>query len=516
MADATSPEGGSTLRLLARGTTWQAVGQVVPLVLNLLLTPYFMKGLGLEIWGIFLLVNVVQLVLGSFDGGIGPSANRFFTIYAGRGDREATTALLTTLVLIISALATVVFGLFFALSPWIIQFFPVTRPDPDGSILLLRVLIVLVAMAQVRSLFAYVLFAQHKFGITTSMGLLGHVIYAVGMVLTVRSGAGLAGIAATFVLQQVVATLFIIPSTFRYLDRSGVRLMRPAEMRDFWGYSWKVQLSSLLDIVAMQGDMLIVSRFTPREQPLFGQGSNFAQQLRMVPMNAFSPIQAMVGRAVGGKPHDEAREDYHRIQRLWVVGVVGWVAAAAPASYFAVNHWLLASSRTARLPLSMAVNLPGQVAAILLIGHLFYLLSIIQIIWCLAVGRSDLELRYGIVSLVLNLTMTIALIIPYGVIGSIVATALSQAISSAVLSVLMRREGLDVRAPWRLIPWDAAALCASLSYLACWGLSEAVGDLSGGLALVLVGIGAAPALLVYLAVTGALTQLWAVVRRRRA
>ena len=94
MADPTppAPEGAGSpdpgqhglIRRLAGGTGWLTLAQTLPLVFNLALTPFIIHGLGVDIYGIFLLVAVIQQFIGSVDGGVGPSARRYFGIYAGK------------------------------------------------------------------------------------------------------------------------------------------------------------------------------------------------------------------------------------------------------------------------------------------------------------------------------------------------------------------------------------------------------------------------------------------------
>lgn len=478
--------------LLIRGTLWQGIGQFVPLVVNLALTPYIIHGLGERIYAIFLLVSVLQAFMSTVDGGIGPSANRYFTLYAGRGDKESTTRLLVTLASIISVLAVIVFGIFYVLAPSIIAFFPETRADPHGAVFFLRTMVVLMAINQVRGLFAFVLFAYHRFGVTTAMGLLGYVIYVAGLVWTIETHHGLVGIAWMFIIQQCIATLFIIPSACRFLTLRGVGLVSRETLSDFFRYSWKAQLSSLLDVTALQSDMLIVQRLRGSQAAAFGPGQTFAQQLRMVPMNAYSPIQSMVGRAVGADGEQGAVTTFERVQRPWVVAVSGWIAVGAPAAYFGVTAWLHTALHGS--------HLAGLVSSVLLVGNLFYLLALVQIVWCLSVGRSDLELRYGLVALVLNIVGTVALIIPFGVVGSVIATAVSQLIATVYLVRTMRTHlAVSPRSPFDLIPVLPVIVTAAVSFLGTWAMSRLVGGPVpyGPLGLLTCGVGAAPALVLY-------------------
>ncbi len=91
MTDSGVTQEPGLVRRLLGGTGWQALAQMLPLVFNLALTPFVIHGLGVGIYGIFLLVMVIQQFIGSVDGGVGPSARRYFGMYAGRGDRAATS-----------------------------------------------------------------------------------------------------------------------------------------------------------------------------------------------------------------------------------------------------------------------------------------------------------------------------------------------------------------------------------------------------------------------------------------
>lgn len=502
------PSAGGRLRTLLTGASWQSLAQLAPLVINLVLTPYIMHGLGLPIYAIFILVSTVQYFLAAIDGGIGPSAHRYFTLYAGRDDKVATTRLLTSLATLIAASATVLFVVAWLLAPAIVDFFgEVTDADPSGAIFLLRALVVIVAVGQLRGLFAFVLYAQQRFAFTSLTMLLGHAVYTVGLIWTIEGGHGLRGVAYTLLVQQAVATVLLLVAPLKHLTRSGVRFVDKATFADFFRYAWKVQFSSLLELTAVYGDTLIVGRLRPMDTAYFGPGATFAQQLRMMPMNAFTPIQSLLGREVGARGEAGALPEFERVQRLWVKAVTGWVAIGAPAAYFGVQAWL-----------NMGRPLPGTVTAVLLVAGLFQLLAVVLVIWCLVLGRSDLELRYGIAGLVLNLTLTIALIIPFGVVGSVVATAIAAFLATCYLCWVVRRElELTVRLPLQDVPVLPALVAAAVSAVGVWGANHLVGPVvpHGALGLVTCALGALPAVVAYALLTFGPAEIRRVIARVR-
>lgn len=485
-------------RTLLRGTSWQASAQFMPLVINIILTPYIVHGLGLALYGVFLVVNSIQTMMSMFNGGIGPSVTRYLTIYAGQDDRRSATRLVTTMSLVVTALVLVVFGAFYAFVPKIVAFFPAMEVDPAGAAFLLGTQVVILGVLQIRGILQSVLFAQQRFAVTSLAYMVGHLIYTAGLIWTVETEAGLYGIAWTFVAQQVVSTLIIVPPALRYLTRSGVGLVDRALFGEFFRYAWTVQLSGLLDMVTQQIDILLVGRLQPEQVGRFGPGATFAQQLRIVPMNAAGPMQSIIGRAVGARGPEAAVDDYVRLQRMWVKAVTGWFAVAAPAAYFGVIAWLHIG------------DLPGMVASVLVVAHLFAMLIRVQTLWCLSLRRPALDVQQGLFFLVVKIPLTLALIAPFGVIGVVAATAVAQLGAAGFLTWRMRRAlRPPVPSPWGEVPWAPALGCAALSGVCVWAASHLVGPIVpfGALGLLTCGAAAGPALLVYMVTVVGLDDL---------
>lgn len=478
------------LRRLASGTFWQTLTQLLPPVFNLSLTPFIIHGLGAGIYAIFLLTAVVQQFVASVDGGVGPSARRFLGIYAGRGDRASMTSLVVTLVAIIGAGSTVLVSILVLLAPQIMAFFPGTAEDPEGATFLMRVMILVVALAQVRGIFTQVLWVSNRFRTPAIADLTGFFTYAVGMVLTVQQGWGLVGIGWTFVAQQVLITLIMVPAALPLLDRKAVRFVSRPVLKEFFHYSWKLQISGLLFVVASQGDAVFVGRLAAPQMTEFGTGANFANTLRWVPMSATTPIEANIVRAIGSAGPEVANLEASKIQRLWSRAIVGYVAVGAPAAGFGVNAWLHLGS-----------PLPGQVAAVLFLAHSIGLLMIVQRFWLNGIGRSDLTLTYDVISTVANLTLTFPLILLYGVGGTITATLVAALLAAVYLTrVSQRRVPLPLPSPWSEIRWIDAILAAVASFGVTWAASHyLVGTFvpEGPLALLVIGGSAAPILAVY-------------------
>lgn len=490
-------------RVLAGGTAWQTLAQLVPLVINLVFTPYFIVGLGAERYSIFLLVSTFTMLLAQFDGGLGQASLRFFTLYAGAGDRGSATRLLMTVSAIFAAGALVVFGALFAAAPAILRFFGVAPAFFEETTVLLRVLVIVIAVILTRNLYNSLLLAHGRFRVMATAIISGHVVYVAGLLATIQHGWGLRGVAATFVAQQVVGGTISVPAAIRHVDRHGLRWMSRPVAREFFGYAWRVQITGLIGMLTGQKDQLVAGRMLGAQlSGPYGQGANFAANLRMLPQNAFGPLQASIGQRVGACGAEAARGTVERIQRVWVRGLVGYAAVGLPATYFGVATWLRDSFGPTSAP----------VATVFFAGAMTSMLASVLTMWCLTLGQPGLSLRSSLINLSVNLALSTVGWFAWGMMGVVSATAIAQIVAVLWLSWAAPRR-LPVVIQWfgRSIPWGWGVLAALITL----ALELAVHTHlpRGAVGLLGCGLLALPGFLTYVVAVFGWTRVWAATRR---
>lgn len=488
-----------------RGGGWQTAAQLAPLVVTIVLTPVIIDDFGIDRYGLFILVNTVTTVLGLADGGMGAAALRYFSIYAGERDDVRSTRLLGTALLLVLGLATTVLAAVFWAVPAVLGLLDMPAELLDEGTFLLRTLIVTTAMAQMRNLFAALLHAHGRFALTSITLTIGHAIYLVGAVLTVSHDWGLYGIAVTMVVQQAVATLLIVPAALRHTDRRGLGVLDRAELRTFIRFALHSQWSTLMMLLTLQTDALLVGAFLPVGQvAYYGAGAQFAYQLRTVPFNASIPMQSSLGHAVGVEGAEHAEATFERLQRLWVIGTTGWGAVAIASAWFAVTAWL-----------GDEFAISGVVAVMMLVAYQLTLWAEVLNLWTRTLGRPEINARSATVGAVANIVLTLALIFPFGIIGTVVATMLSQVL--AVLALLrMARRSLPggVRSFWRDVP-VLPALAAAGTVVALQLVARPIVP-QGPLGLLTAGALSAPGLVLYVFLTFGPRAVLGWLRRRRS
>lgn len=481
------------LGAIAQAASWQLLAQLMPLVVNLALTPFVISELGRTRYGLWLIASTLTQFIAQVDGGIGRTALSFFSGYAGSGDRPAAGRLLRSLLVAVALITCLTLVPAFTFAESIAGFFHTPRQFVRETVFLIKTLVVLVGLAFARNLFAAVLNAHHRFAWTSITILIGYVIYSVGLVLAIGVfDLGLIGMAYVFTAQQVVATALIVPPALRYVRWAAPFFVDIGLARRFVAVAWRIQLSGLLTMLSFQGVTLIVGRLRAPEVADFGPGATFAQQLRMIPTNALAPVQARLGQQVGGESVQAARDEANRVQRVWVRGIVGWVAVGAPAAYFALGVWL-----------PLGNDLAGLVAATLLVAHLFALLPQVLVQWAIVSRVPGIETAASAVTSVVTVAGSLALVPVVGAWGVGIATVAAQVIGLIVLLVLAGRAGLGLASPLRSVPVVTGAVAAAATVGLELVMVSAIHALElpqGPVGLLLCGLAAAPAFIGYVLV----------------
>ena len=214
----------------------------------------------------------------------------------------------------------------------------------------------------------------------------------------IETGRGLRGVAFIFVGQQVLASVLIIPVALRYLDRRMDRpfaleqvavdheLLRQAAGR------WRSRHWSSREV----DSLVIGGALSVRALGLYSPGANFANQLSSVATNALGPAAVHLGNVYG---RDGRRRHVPGVQ-------------AAPADVGRGGHGLdhggdgrrlFRHLGLARAPLPLA----GWIAIVLTAGAAVPLVTALIGSYITAIGKAGALARYGVVSMVVNIVLTV-------------------------------------------------------------------------------------------------------------
>lgn len=422
--------GRDRLAKILSGLSWNTGGQVVTVALNLVLTPFLLLHLGVSRYGLYALLSSLRGLLSNLDGGLGPTASRYFSVFAGSRDRRATSSLLMTVSVMLALVVGTLAALVAIFAPNITVFVHASTALHREAAVLMRAFMPLMFVSALRTVFQQIISAQHRWAYLNISGTVSTVVYAVLALLFVWQGHGLIGLFWANVGQEVVLVLASVVGARHFVKLRECHLLPWGEIRDIVRYASRVQVAAVASSFNFEIDSLLVGLIFPvRYVAFYSIGANFSSQLVSLPMNAGSPIAVTLSRTYGRSGFKATLLEFVDIQRVWVRAIAAYPLIGAASVYFAILRWLGPQERLA-----------GVVAAILLVGQTMTLLSPVMAEFSKSVKRPGLESRYLGVGMVINVAFTVPLAFTIGMLGVPVGTALGQIASNLYFLHIARRE----------------------------------------------------------------------------
>lgn len=420
-----------SVREVATGGMWSLGAGMITLLASLIATPFVLRGLGDEAFGVY---SVIQVVVGYFalvDFGMGDASTRFSGDAYARGDRraEATTvwtALLVQLVPSLLAIGAVTVG-----ARWLavdvlqlppgVQDAAITAFPIAGLALVVRnTAVVFNSPQSVRLRYRNIALINVVSGVT-QVALVPVVIHAGGdlvdCIIVVAATNGLA------LALQLGYAMHLLPELRR--PRADLALART--LARYGG--WMVGVMFVTTIV-MQSEKVLITRFSsPTALAYYAVAYSLAGVLTMVPRAIKGALFPVLSRMQAGATRAPMAALYGRLVRSALIGMapVAVVMCVLAAPFFRV--W-------AGPAYGEHSPLPFYVLAV---GFLASGLTSIPVVLLKGIARVDLIARFNLILVVPFLALAAFLTWEYGPVGGAIAFSVRALADAAMHFVAVRR-----------------------------------------------------------------------------
>lgn len=429
------------MRFLRRNVVLVYGVYAVTIVSGLLLTPIIVDSLGTEQYGIWAVIGSVLAFIGLLDIGIAPSVIRFSAEQRGRKSQTETSGLASTAL----GLYGVIFGVAVVITLALAWALPAVVDIPARYVEAAQLALILVMLGfAVRfplGLFTSLLAGQQRYDVLNFAGLLSTVLY-VGIVAGVLlwRGGGLVTLAVATLVVTLFRVLWPLPWVRRELPSLRIRpsLASRAQARELLSFSGRNFLINVASKVVFSTDVIVVGIVL----------GSLAAGLYGIPAKLFA-LAFGVGMAVTtllfpllseleGADDRERQRDYLLAglrMSLAVVLLVSLPLAVLPDRF--LTAWLPEGDFDRSVPVlvlllsSLAFAQPGYMLTQFLVAR----------------GRHGGIALVRIAAVTVNLVLSIVLAFTVGIWGVALATLLTEALATAVVTpLLVRREtGVGLR-----------------------------------------------------------------------
>jgi len=416
------PPSESISHKIIRNTIFNILGKFWGILVALILTPYIIHHIGLERYGIWAIVSVITGYFGLLDFGVSTSFVKYISEYYTKKDVEKINQVVNIGFVFYSIFAGFIIALGFIVINPLLTFFKIPSPLYNEAAFVFLLGIILFSISNALSPFGAIQTGLQRMDITNKVAIAISIPMIIGTIFFLEAGYGLPGLMVNNAIILAINSIVNIVIAFKILPELRFNpFFFSREMgKRLFSYGIKVQAARLENVFTFQTDKLLISHFLSVGLVSFYQlGSVIINKARDLPLLLISAI-------IPAASEIEARGDKRKLYDLYSRGTKYLALIGTPLIVFVFLS----------APLIMLTWMGGNyeksvlVIQILAPCYLINLLSGVGTSMALGLGKPELQMKAGLLQLILNIILSIILVIVIGFAGIVIATLISLSLSS--------------------------------------------------------------------------------------
>lgn len=418
-------------RAVASGGMWSLAAGLVTLAASLVATPFVLRGLGTEGYGVF---SVIQVVVGYFalvDFGMGDASTRFSADAHARGDDEREAATVWTALLVqtlpsLLALAAVTFGAGF-IADDVLDLPPEVRGAAVAAFPIAGLALV---VRNVSTVFNSPQSVRLHWKSLALIGVVTGLTQIAAIPIVLELGGDLVDCVVVVALTNVFGLLLQAGYAMRLLPalrRPRIDLALAGTLARYGG--WMVGVT-LVTTIVMQSEKVLITRFSsPTALAYYAVAYSLAGVLTMLPRAIKGALFPVFSRLQADPSREPMLALYGQMVRstLVVVGPLAVVMCVLAGPFFTV--WAGPAYGEHSTP-------PFYV---LTIGFLATGLTTIPVVLLKGIARVDLIARFNLILVLPFLALAALLTWQYGAVGGAIAFSVRALADAAMHFLAVRR-----------------------------------------------------------------------------
>ncbi len=278
---------------IVRNTLFNSASRVCDVIFGLILTPLVIRRLGLELFGVWVMIIAVTNYFSLFDFGIGSSSVKYVAEYHARGMTDRINRLVSTGLFYYACFAVVVAALALLLTgPFLLVFKIPAQHAAEASFVLMIVSLTL-GFNNIVANFTAIQTGLQRMDITALMGISSSCVSAGVTLLMLKAGHGLTGLIVANAAVYCSFGLLNIAIAFRLVPglRLGPAFVDRAMLRQMFGFGSRIQVTSLAGLLHSQFDkFLLASLVDLTHVSFYGVASQVVGKARSLPQLVVSAL----------------------------------------------------------------------------------------------------------------------------------------------------------------------------------------------------------------------------------
>lgn len=415
---------------VVKGSLWTLAGQVAPLGVSLFTTPFVIRMLGAESYGVLILVVLIPTYLGFADFGMSMASTKFASEAYATGDLEKEARIVRTAA-VIALCSSLPFGIaLFALSGWLVTLFNVPENLQPEAAIALKIASVTFVVNFLNLIFNTPQLSRLRMDLNTFVTSGARILALVATPIVIYLGGGILGAVIVLFISAVLTLAGHLYCATHLLPQLFGSSLNSAMIRPFLSFGGPLTLSGIVGLLLANIEKgILPSMASVKELAYYSVAFTIASMLTLFSAAMSQALLPAFARLHSGDDTKRLAALFSRavkINLIWLVPVLTLLSVGAQSLLM-----LWAGEELARNSL-----VPFY---ILLVGLIFHVLTYLPYTLIMAVGQTGLLARVYTFELVPYIFLAFFLIQAFGAVGAAAAWSIRIVVDCIVLLAIARK-----------------------------------------------------------------------------
>jgi O-antigen/teichoic acid export membrane protein len=426
----TAPSTAGMTTKVVKGSLWTLAGQIAPMMVSFVTTPFVIRFLGSEKYGVLILVGLIPTYFAFADFGMGIASTKFGSEAYGQGNREREAEIVRTAALIAFCASMAVALPIFLFSSQIITLFNVPEELRTVASIALKITTVGFVLGILGSVLNTPMLARLRMDMNTATNAVPKILMAIATPFVLFLGGGIVeavcvafGAAALMLAANIYFSGKLLPQLY------GMTINREY-LKPFSKFGGALLISGVAALLLINFEKLALSRLVSvRTLAYYSVAFTFANIATLFSGSMTQSLVPAFSQLTAPEKRDEFNTLFSRGLRLNLVVLLPAIMLLFVVARPFFTIW-------AGPEFGAESTVPFY---ILLLGLCFNILAYLPYSSILAVGRADIFAKLYWVELVLYIILVIWLVSSYGIIGAATAWSIRVVFDAFVIMWFARK-----------------------------------------------------------------------------
>jgi O-antigen/teichoic acid export membrane protein len=420
---------GMTTKVV-KGGAWTLIGQLAPMVVSLVTTPFVIRMLGTEGYGVVALISLIPAYLTFADLGMGLASTKFGSeaFAAGHLDKEANvvkTALLVTLLVAVPIASSI-----FLFSDFLTRVLNVPERLHSDANLAFKFAAVSLVFYLLNNVVNTPQLARLRMDLNSFVNSGTRILGLIAAPVVIYLGGGLAGAVFALMAANGIAFVFHLLVSGRLNPRIFEFSITPNVIRPLLNFGSSMTLSAIAAVLLTHMEKLVLTRQTSVEQlAYYSVAFTLSNAAALFGVSMSQAIVPAFSQLLSPDRRDQLLTLYTRTLRITLFGLLPMVAILFVTARGLFTLW-------AGPEFGVQSTIPFY---ILLCGLIFNLNAYVPSGLVLASGRSDIFAKLYWIELFPYILLTAFFTGRYGAVGAAAAWSIRTIVDAVAFFWLARR-----------------------------------------------------------------------------